>query len=648
VTPSLFLQHWGIRENPFRGEEARLDGVFCRITAGDSASLADNQDHTADTKQPHSTLAMAAQHADLEKFVGDIFRPASSVVFGEKGSGKTAMRLQLAQAVAIHNARQPDARVLLVAYDELHPFLERLHNRVRRVTRKGESTAAESLRQMRLADHIDAIMHLIVPMLVDQVLDVGETAGPGPRPALPPHLKGMGDPERIELGDEARKLLRKTDPVARRDLLALCAAYDRTPEGNARVRPLRRALQVRRPLIERFEAVMAYFGWLPPAAVALWLALTAPKVGIPAQLPPVPLPVAAATAEPVGGPALANSPPALVGPTALTSQPALIEAAAVPSPAVLGRSDTDSRLSASNAQFLWRQLQDTFGLTGTTDPRTLVWTTLFVSLLMIWIIFLSRRAWTDRFRLARQAGRLHRQVRITGRGEAATFDAVRALPASLRSSTHLPVNDSEDARLSMFSRLRRILRLFGYSGIVVVVDRVDEPLIVSGDADRMKSIIWPMLTSKFLQLESVGIKLLLPIELRHLLFKESASFFQQARLDKQNLVESLGWSGSTLYDLCTARLIACRGLSTGQSGKQMLALADLFEADVGRATLIEMLDQMRQPRDAFKFLYQCINEHCARATEDQSAYEISRRTLEDVRRGQVERLRQLALGVRPG
>ena len=48
-----------------------------------------------------------------------------------------------------------------------------------------------------------------------------------------------------------------------------------------------------------------------------------------------------------------------------------------------------------------------------------------------------------------------------------------------------------------------------------------------------------------------------PLELRYLIHKESAAFFQEARLDKQSLVDRLEWSGATLYDLCNLRLAAC-------------------------------------------------------------------------------------------
>src|SRR5205814_8724591 len=111
---------------------------------------------------------------------------------------------------------------------------------------------------------------------------------------------------------------------------------------------------------------------------------------------------------------------------------------------------------------------------------------------------------------------------------------------------HLPMSDSAVARYAMIERLRRTLGAFGYAGILIVVDRVDEPTLISGDPDRMRAVVWPLFNNKFLQQEGIGIKLLLPIELRHALFKESSAFFQEARLDKQSLVERLTWTGAML------------------------------------------------------------------------------------------------------
>ena len=63
-----FLRHHGLTANPFRGEEARQDVIFDRI------------EHEC-------------RHPDFDKIVGDLDRPSSSVVFGERGSGSPAPSL---------------------------------------------------------------------------------------------------------------------------------------------------------------------------------------------------------------------------------------------------------------------------------------------------------------------------------------------------------------------------------------------------------------------------------------------------------------------------------------------------------------------------------------------------------------------------
>ena len=182
----------------------------------------------------------------------------------------------------------------------------------------------------------------------------------------------------------------------------------------------------------------------------------------------------------------------------------------------------------------------------------------------------------------------------------------------------------------------------GFAGMVVFIDRLDEPTLVHGDAEKMKAIAWPMFDNKFLKQERVGMKLLLPLELRYELARESATFFQEARLDKQNLVDQLTWSGATLYDLCNKRIAACH---TGDG--EVPTLRSIFAEDVSREMLIDALDQMHQPRDAFKFLYAAIQEHCRLVADDEKNYKIARLTLETVRRDQAKRVQELYRGRGP-
>jgi len=154
------------------------------------------------------------------------------------------------------------------------------------------------------------------------------------------------------------------------------------------------------------------------------------------------------------------------------------------------------------------------------------------------------------------------------------------------------------------------------------------------------------LGSSFLKQEGVGMKMLLPLELRYELARESAAFFQEARLDKQNLIERLSWSGATLYDLCNQRLAACSKGGPSPDGEPA-SLRTLFAEDVSREMLIDALDQMNQPRDAFKLLYAVIQEHCRLVAEDEGAFRIARLTLETVRRDQVKRVQDLYRGRGP-
>ena len=103
-----------------------------------------------------------------------------------------------------------------------------------------------------------------------------------------------------------------------------------------------------------------------------------------------------------------------------------------------------------------------------------------------------------------------------------------------------------------------MLNTLGYGGIVVLIDRVDEPQQIEGDPRKMRALIWPLLDHKFLRHPGIGVKLLLPIELAYYLEKEDKEFYDRARPDKLNMIKPLRWTGPSLYDLASDRLRACR------------------------------------------------------------------------------------------
>ena len=66
------LDHHGIAKNPFAEEDAQTDAIFKNYCIADT------------------------YHPAWGKVYGDPREPSTSVVFGEKGAGKTALRLQIA------------------------------------------------------------------------------------------------------------------------------------------------------------------------------------------------------------------------------------------------------------------------------------------------------------------------------------------------------------------------------------------------------------------------------------------------------------------------------------------------------------------------------------------------------------------------
>src|SRR5262245_55920754 len=125
-----FLEHHGIRSNPFAEEDAQTDPVFKDFCI-------------ANTRPP-----------TWDKVYGDPAEPATAIVFGEKGAGKTAMRLQIVRHLAEYNQQHPNGRVWVIEYDDFNPFLDRFRDRLGGRRRRAERTLAD----WKLWDHMDAIL----------------------------------------------------------------------------------------------------------------------------------------------------------------------------------------------------------------------------------------------------------------------------------------------------------------------------------------------------------------------------------------------------------------------------------------------------------------------------------------------------------
>ena len=213
-------------------------------------------------------------------------------------------------------------------------------------------------------------------------------------------------------------------------------------------------------------------------------------------------------------------------------------------------------------------------------------------------------------------------MRISNREVGALRQALMNFTLPELSSQPLPSKDSTDDRYEMLLKFQGLLNTLGFHGIVVLLDRVDEPHLINGQAELMKALVWPILDNKFLKHPGLGIKLMLPIELTRFIDREDRDFYQRARLDKQNMIPSFEWTGEALFDVASARLKAC------SANGQVPNLQAMFDPSLTNQRLIDAFRSLRVPRRLFKFLYRLLVVHCNTHTDDNPSWQISAGTFE--------------------
>jgi len=183
-----FFEHHGILRNPFAEEDAQTDPVF--------------KDHCIGS----------AYHPVWDKVYGDPSEPATAVVFGPKGSGKTAMRLQIDRHLSRYNDEHPDRRVFVIRYDDFNPFLDHFRERLGAFHSKKPD---KTLDAWRLWDHMDSILCLGVTDLVNEALHPE---------GQPNRSDALGrSPQPIDRGR-----ISQLDRTSARDFLLLACCYDQS------------------------------------------------------------------------------------------------------------------------------------------------------------------------------------------------------------------------------------------------------------------------------------------------------------------------------------------------------------------------------------------------------------------------------------
>lgn len=481
---SQFLSHYGVQDNPFGQEDAQSDLVF--------------RQHCLDS----------THHPAWAKILGSPLEPSTAIVFGEKGSGKTALRLQLVEEIAQFNLKNPGKRIFVIEYDDLNPFLDCFMQKLPSWRR----TPERALSQWRLWDHMDGILSLGVTQLVNII---------------------AGDPPvKLEEGNVITpQQIEGLSPLQRRDLLLLTAFYD----NSRAMSPMQRWKLVRKKLgFSTWKSQLDLAaGWLVTlVTLAIWGSIKFDT--------------------------LANR------------------------FAVFGKWWFWLILVIGWAPWLWRQ-------------ATLMWT-----------------GW-----------RINRQIRVTEHQTNTLRGMMSRFERQQLANQPLPSRDRSDDRYELINKFRGILDVLGFEGIFVIVDRVDEPHMINGNPERMKTFLWSMFDNKFLKHPGFGFKLLLPKEVYPYVNRGDREFYERSRLDKQNLIQSLEWTGESLYDLANARLAACAAIAGTRP-----SIKDWFEEDISLSELIATLARLRVPRHLFKFFYRLLIAHCNRSTEEKPQWKIDRATLQ--------------------
>jgi len=471
-----FLEHHGIARNPFANEDAQTDPVF--------------KEHCL-TK---------TYHPSWDKIYGNPEEPSTSVVFGEKGSGKTALRLQMRQHLELHNKAHADSRVWVIEYDDFNRFLDRFRDTLGRRGRRTDKMLSE----WKLWDHMDAILALGTTQLVDRI--------------LAPQTKGSAasNGERIDVN--------KLDRLQGRDLLILAACYDQSLAESPKVR------------WQRLRRKLRYYRLSPYLPALLGLLVSGVAVGIVVT------------------------------------------------------------------QEKWDWLEHPW---------------IYLAMAAGWLPWLWRVL--SRWNLAWGVAR---QVRVGEHQINPLRKLLMRFPSEAIAGQPLPNKERTDDRYELLIKFQGILKALGYPGVIVLVDRVDEPHLINGSATQMRALLWPMLDNKFLKHPGIGFKLLLPIELSHFIDREDHDFYQRARLDKQNMVPSLEWTGEALYDVANDRIRACA------THGQQPTLRSLFESGISDRRLVEVLRSLRVPRHVFKFLDRLFVAHAGAHTDENPSWEISSASFE--------------------
>ncbi len=481
-------EHWNMAHDPFNCEDADKDIIL-------------------------SELDSSVVHWSFDRMYGNPEMAAPAVAFGEKGSGKSALRLVMGRKLDEFNKDNPDKKVFLIEYVDFNPFMSIFRRRIG--ARADDRQASQDVvKRWKISDHLDAILSLGSTKFIDQILESGNTP------------KEMTRKQKIYL-------------------LSLAALYynsDRKTTSEA-------MLSLRK--------IIKHYSWRPFFKWMFIILLT------------------------------------------------LAGAATLLVPWYTGMESTFFKKVLYSVGGL--------GLAGTWG-----WW------LFDYLLARTQSAWAGR------------SVKVLPRNSSNLGLLLSRLSSKERKEYILPNGTDESGRYHLMDRFMDILESFGYQGVYVMLDRIDEPSLLSINETLMRQFVEKLLDIKLLQYPRLGLKLFLPIEMDAIHRNATAEQLKHMRLDKSNLVSELKWSGQELYEIANSRMEICKNPES-----EIRPLSDLFEDSFDFVYLKDTLSTLGTPRYAFGFLSTLFSEYVKDLpndlTEDDPRWKVSRTHFDVIRAQWIDR-----------
>jgi hypothetical protein len=171
---------------------------------------------------------------------------------------------------------------------------------------------------------------------------------------------------------------------------------------------------------------------------------------------------------------------------------------------------------------------------------------------------------------------------------------------SIRALLYCDKGSIDKTSIVVINKLVEIIRSFGFSGITILVDKIDETSITNNSVDATATLVYPLLGNiQLLEIDGFGIQFYVWDKIKEK-FQLPETY---VRMDKIANA-SISWDRDYLKELINQRLIF-------YSNKKILSYHSLFASKLNPDNTIEELIELSlySPRDLIKLLDTIIREH---------------------------------------